>query len=624
MNKIFSLIHRHRFDIFFSILLIGLLFLVFVLFPQDETKKLFDMLENKTFDFRQNIIVKDKKINKDIVIISVDDPSYEYLVGEYGDWPIPRNVYAEILDYVQAQNPKYVAFDLLFIKSLNRIPGSDDKLVQAFSRYKNTYTAINFDSFEHELRKPPVVSDNIKSKIRIESKNLKPRSYTNCRIILQEILDATDNVGHINSPKQDDGLTRTIPAFVNYPYFDPDNNYQKVEDNYYIYMTLKMFIDYLKTYQGEDISEVYVDSKNNLVLGSKKIPLNSRAEIILNWYGNSDIDSHETFKYIPFWKVLKSIKDEKNGIYSEISKDYFKDKIVFVGTSVFALSDIKAVPTSRNLPGVEVHATLFNNIIDNQVIKKASVDVNVGLIILLSICSVLFVFKIRSVFVSVLLFSTTIFLYLYLTTFVMAKYCLWIWVVIPVIFALLTFVAAYLVKYLFKSRDFEYTYKLATTDGLTELYNHRFFQEEMKNKVEFCNKQNKNFSLLYMDIDFFKKFNDTYGHQAGDAVLKHVARTLKSCVRNEDFVCRYGGEEMAIILNNANREVAVSIAQKICKTIADKSYELTPDLEVKITISIGVSSYPENGKTPAELIEYADKCLYNAKENGRNQVGFIE
>ena len=206
----------------------------------------------------------------------------------------------------------------------------------------------------------------------------------------------------------------------------------------------------------------------------------------------------------------------------------------------------------------------------------------------------------------------------------MAKYCLWIWVVLPVIFALLTFVAAYLVKYLFKSRDFEYTYKLATTDGLTELYNHRFFQEQMKNNVELCNKQNKNFSLLYMDIDFFKKFNDTYGHQAGDAVLKHVAKTLKACVRNEDFVCRYGGEEMAIILNNANREVAVSIAQKICKTIADKSYELTPDLEVKITISIGVSSYPENGKTPTELIEYADKCLYQAKENGRNQVGFIE
>ena len=73
-------------------------------------------------------------------------------------------------------------------------------------------------------------------------------------------------------------------------------------------------------------------------------------------------------------------------------------------------------------------------------------------------------------------------------------------------------------------------------------------------------------------------------------MLKHVARTLKSCVRAEDMVCRYGGEEMTIILNNADRNTGVGIAQKICKTIADKDYELTPDLEVKITISLGVST----------------------------------
>ena len=129
--------------------------------------------------------------------------------------------------------------------------------------------------------------------------------------------------------------------------------------------------------------------------------------------------------------------------------------------------------------------------------------------------------------------------------------------------------------------------------------------------------------MILIDIDFFKKFNDRYGHQAGDAVLKHVANTLKKNVRAEDFVCRYGGEEMTIILNNVNNEIAVRTAQEICKIIAEKKYELTPELEVNITISLGVSTYPENGKTSTELIEYADKCLYKAKENGRNQVGFI-
>ncbi len=91
--------------------------LIILTAPKYEIIDTLNQLENKTFDFRQKIISKDKKVNKDIVIITVDDPSYEYLLEKYGEWPIPRNVYAEILDYIQSQNPKYVAFDLMFIKS---------------------------------------------------------------------------------------------------------------------------------------------------------------------------------------------------------------------------------------------------------------------------------------------------------------------------------------------------------------------------------------------------------------------------------------------------------------------------------------------------------------------------
>ena len=230
-------------------------------------------------------------------------------------------------------------------------------------------------------------------------------------------------------------------------------------------------------------------------------------------------------------------------------------------------------------------------------------------------------FKIRSVYVSLILFTLLNSTYLYYSTYVMDKYNIWVWIVIPLMLNIFVFVCSYIIKYLIKSRDFEYTYKLATTDGLTELYNHRFFQDKMKEKIKVAERNNSVFSLIIIDIDFFKKFNDKYGHQAGDAVLKHVASTLKSCVRAEDYVCRYGGEEMTIILNNINEEAAINIAQKICSTISSKKYPLTPDLEVNITISLGCAAYPKCGKTPAELIDYADKCLYYAKENGRNQVG---
>ncbi len=611
MKNFFNFIHRHRYDIFYSVILLILISFLFIVVPQKETKNIINVLENKTFDIRQNIIAKNKKVNKDIIIITVDDPSYEYLIEKYGDWPIPRNVYADILDYIQAQNPKYVAFDLLFIKSLNRIQNSDNKLVNGFKNYSNTYTAINFDNFSSSLRTPPVIDKKLKTNLTLNKNRIEPLIFTNCRLILPEIIEVTDKIGHINTPKSDDGFIRKIPLIVQY------------DNDYYLYMTLKLAIDYLQKYENEKI-DIQIDNKNNLVLGKRKIPLTDKAEVILNWYGETGLVNSNTFQYVSLGEVVKSLESKKNGENEILSSDLFKDKIVFIGTSVFSLSDIKTVPTSKYMPGVELHATLLNNIIDNKTIKAGSIAHNIAASLILAFISFLIVFKIRSVYAGVIVFFGFCIFYLYYCIFVMEHFNLWIWTVIPLMISGFVFVCSFIIKYLIKSRDFEYTYKLATTDGLTELYNHRFFQEQLKYKILQAKKQNNNFSLIIIDIDFFKKFNDTYGHQAGDAVLKYTAKTIKSCVRNEDFVCRYGGEEMTVILNNTNHEIAVNIAKKICSTIAGKKFELSPEIEVNITISLGVATYPQNGEVSAALIEYADKCLYMAKENGRNQVGFIE
>lgn len=623
MSNFFNFLYRHRYDIFSILVLVLLTTFVITFLPQKETKELINYMENKSFDIRQRIISKEKKSNNDIVIITVDDPSYEFLIEKYGDWPVPRNVYGDIVEYVQSQNPKYIIFDLLFIKSLKRIPGSDNKFLKIYDKYDNIYTALNFDDYDYNLRRPPDLDKKISSNIKFDENNITPRKFTNCRAILQEIIDKSDNIGHINTPKSDDGFTREIPVFVNYPQYD-QNSLKEIKPNYYLYLTIKLCIDYLNKYENANITDLIVNDNNELVLGSRTIPLTQNATTILNWYGDTGLEDNTTFKYISFWEIIKSIEAEKNNETSILDNDTFKDKIVFIGTSVFSLSDIKTVPTSKSLPGVELHATLFNNVLDNNLIHKASLQYNIVIAVLLALLSGYTAFKIRSVYVSVFLFSILIMSFLYFSTYIMKAYDVWIWIVIPLIFALLIFVSSFIVKYLLKSRDFEYTYKLATTDGLTELFNHRFFQEQIKNKIEYANKIKSEFSLILLDIDFFKKFNDKYGHQAGDAVLRHVAKTLKSCVRTEDYVCRYGGEEMTIILNNTKNDAAIKIAQKICDTIAGKKYELTPDLEVNITVSLGVATYPHNGLTSTELIEYADKCLYKAKENGRNQVGFIE
>jgi diguanylate cyclase (GGDEF)-like protein len=196
----------------------------------------------------------------------------------------------------------------------------------------------------------------------------------------------------------------------------------------------------------------------------------------------------------------------------------------------------------------------------------------------------------------------------------------WIEIVAPLAVALFSFIGAVIIKYLIKSRDFDQQYKLATTDGLTELYNHRYFQEQLKIQVSHSIRYEVPLSLIIIDIDFFKKFNDTYGHQSGDAVLRQVAFELKKNVRATDIVCRYGGEEMSIILPNTKYEEAVGIANKLCTIVSSKKCKLSNSKESNVTISLGVASYSETCNTPADIISAADKNLYKAKENGRNRV----
>ncbi|MBR1617541.1 GGDEF domain-containing protein, partial [bacterium] len=205
-------------------------------------------------------------------------------------------------------------------------------------------------------------------------------------------------------------------------------------------------------------------------------------------------------------------------------------------------------------------------------------------------------------------------------TVIMLYFNLWLALVLPFTCLILTYILIYAEKYLLKSRDYEATYKLAVTDGLTQLYNHRYFQEQMLVHLNNFKRYGTMYSMILIDIDFFKKFNDTYGHQSGDAVLKQVAEILKKNLRNSDIACRYGGEELAIILPNTSKNDAALTANKICIAVRSHRFLVAGNQKVSVTISLGVSCVGVDGERVQDLIEYADKCLYEAKETGRNKV----
>ena len=168
---------------------------------------------------------------------------------------------------------------------------------------------------------------------------------------------------------------------------------------------------------------------------------------------------------------------------------------------------------------------------------------------------------------------------------------------------------------------YEKTLLSAVTDGLTGLYNHRYFQDRFEEEVERARRYQHPLSLLMLDLDDFKRYNDTNGHIAGDLLLVEVSKVLKRAVRKVDTAARYGGEEFAIILPDTKKKGALIIAGRICQKIADYRF---PNQAVmpkgRITVSIGVASLGDDSDNHNGLLDSADKALYRAKAGGKNQA----
>jgi diguanylate cyclase (GGDEF)-like protein len=161
---------------------------------------------------------------------------------------------------------------------------------------------------------------------------------------------------------------------------------------------------------------------------------------------------------------------------------------------------------------------------------------------------------------------------------------------------------------------------LSITDGLTKLYNHRHFQDELARAFEESARYERPLSLAIIDLDFFKKVNDTYGHAVGDEVLKAVAQMFQESIRSTDLAARYGGEEFGVMMPETDMDDAIAFAEKIRSLIETTSID-TQAGSISVTVSIGVSTIPHPKIHSAkELIVSADKALYRAKKGGRNQV----
>jgi diguanylate cyclase (GGDEF)-like protein len=162
-------------------------------------------------------------------------------------------------------------------------------------------------------------------------------------------------------------------------------------------------------------------------------------------------------------------------------------------------------------------------------------------------------------------------------------------------------------------------YEISVMDGLTNVYNRRYLTQRLHQEIAYSRRFRHPLTLVMVDIDWFKKINDTYGHQAGDQVLRQVSQLFNRSLREYDVVARYGGEEFALLLPSLEKLSGASVADRLRFHVADAPVR-HKDQQISVTASFGVAAFPEDADAADELILRADQALYQAKQRGRNRV----
>ena len=208
----------------YILLVMSFLLVGFVLLQNNKTlnnviTSFFEVAENRTFDYRQTLRIMHKQPtpNKDIVVLAIDDASLEMLWDKYGEWPIPRNVYADIINHIEKNKPQAIVFDLMFIKSMRAEANADKALINAMNGYNNIYTAMNFDDQTTDVRLPIDLPERLSINLDNQSQiDFNKKSFPNCRPILKELINGNVHIGLTNVIRNQDGIIRDIAPILKY------------------------------------------------------------------------------------------------------------------------------------------------------------------------------------------------------------------------------------------------------------------------------------------------------------------------------------------------------------------------------------------------------------------------
>jgi len=508
----------------------------------------------------------------EVVIIEIGPATIETIQK----WPIPRNVYARLIKILSDAGAHSIGFNIMFPEQSN--PADDKELAEAIHSAGNVFLSRYFDMIPGtSIYRRPV--DNLP--------------------LFQE---AAKGVGHINMDDDRDGVLRKAQLFIPY------------EDKPYRQLAFLMACDW---WNADPAYATYASAQNlELTTGRGEkisIPLDRRNEMTINWSGAW----RKSFRHYSLADVLKSADQMRRGERPVVPLSEIKGRICLVGLTAPGAYDAIRTPFERLAPGVAVHAGIISQLLRRSFLSSVSWRINLLIIVILGVAagvvfprlkpaigiiSMLGICAGYAVFAAALYFHSRI-------EVALAS---------PLLTVVLAYIAISIHHEIVISTERARLHHLATRDGLTGLFVIGHFRLLLDAEIAEAQQRARPLSLIMADIDYFKRFNDTYGHPEGDFILKEVAGIINSACRELDLVGRYGGEEFIVMLPNAGLKEALPIAERIRKAVEAHPFS-HGGREYKVVLSLGVAQLDQLDSA-GDLVKRADEALYEAKRGGKNRV----
>ena len=499
-----------------------------------------------------------------ILIIAIDSLSLKNLEQKF---PVKRDIYASLLDTISEKDPKTILFDIAFPNRDEADFESDVLFSLSLKKSKNVILPTFFN---------------------LTKQYIPPHGL---------FLSNAHSIGHLNKKRDPDGSIRRTHPIIFYHGSDMMD----------IKRSHSIEIEALQHYWNCNPNDLTFLSGKYISLKKESkeainIPLTKDDSMLINF-------SAETlqFSIIPLAKIIKGI----------VPKYIFYNKIILIGVLEEIFHDIYPTPIGP-LPGIIINANSILTVLSNNFINPVPESIYFIVLFLISVLSTILVLRL-TVIKGLLISITEIAIIIGIAAYLFIKQNI-LWSFFDMAFSItLIFSITSIYKYIMLKIENIYFRKLAITDGLTGLYIHRYLMIRLNDEFERALRYNHTLSFIITDIDHFKSFNDTYGHEIGNEVLKMFARVMQENFRKADILARYGGEEFCVVLPLIDAKGAFDSAERFRKTLEKTPIPNLPG--VKVTVSIGITSVPEmkNITSVEELIKFADKALYESKEGGRNR-----